>query len=50
MKQTRKQIERQLGILRTLEANRFGKSARELAAEYEVDRKLYSAICGTYAR
>ena len=39
MKQTRKQIERQLGILRTLEANRFGKSARELAAEYEVDRK-----------
>ena len=34
-----KQIVRQLKILNTLEANRFGKSARELAAEYEVDRK-----------
>ena len=39
MKQTMKQIVRQLGILRTLEANRGGKSARELAAEYKVDRK-----------
>ena len=31
-----KQIERQLDILRTLQASRFGKSARELAAEYKV--------------
>ena len=34
-----KQIVRQLKILWTLEANRFGKSARELAAEYNVNRK-----------
>ena len=34
-----KQIVRQLKILQTLEANRFGKSARELATKYEVDRK-----------
>ena len=34
-----RQIVRQLKILQTLEANRFGKSARELAAKYEVNRK-----------
>ena len=39
MKKMYKQIVRQLKILQTLEANRFGKSARELAAKYEVDRK-----------
>ncbi len=39
MQQKNKQIVRQLDILRTLEANRFGKSARELAAEYKVDRR-----------
>ena len=39
MKKMYKQIVRQLKILQTLEANRFGKSARELADKYEVDRK-----------
>ena len=41
-----KQIERQLGILWTLEANRFGKSARELAAEYKVDRRTIQRDVG----
>ena len=37
MKQTRKQIERQLDTLLTLQARRYGMSVHELADEYKVD-------------
>ena len=41
-----KQIVRQLDILRTLQARRYGMSARELADEYNVDRRTIQRDLG----